>query len=239
MSNIRLLINNLVDDSTLTGTNPSGGSRDNLKIYGNSRIARYGSGRVDVNINLGSSQAVDCFVVWDYKGTYSSASVQGFAGSPLVLSTGNKQALVWWNTTPANRSSMRLRIEATSQFDITRLYTGKFLSPEINADYGLTLAWEETSQQRRTKGGSIWSVGGVSYRQLGFSVSYLSEDDRGNWQDIARRTGLRKDIFISCFPNETGRKNSDYAFAAKFTNPGSLVHSFFENYATSIQVEEA
>jgi len=119
---------------------------------------------------------------------------------------------------------------STSYFEIGRLFIGKYIQPTYNIGYGHSLSWEETTKQYRTESGSLRSDISVPYRKFDFNLGTITEDDRILLQHEFRNVGLRKDLFVSLFPEDSSQdKKIDYSGIVKMTRIPRFTE-FAQNY---------
>jgi len=123
-------------------------------------------------------------------------------------------------------------------FDIGRLYLGRHIEPEINISKGHELAWNESTKQRRSQGGTLRGSPSIPYRSFKFDLDWIHEDERGLWLDMTRQVGLRKDIFLSAYPEQKGYVERDYSFAAKLKTTPAFQLARGKFYAAKFQAEE-
>ena len=258
MANVRLIAPNLIDTATLrlsSGSSATNLGVGNLKIYNNSRVLRVTGNNGTIAGNLAASSKVSGFVVWRHtlatSGTYRlrlypnnnqggtavyDSTTESVPSKANVDDLGRNVLAIWFDEVTAR--SFSLQITNGAAFDITRLYMGSYLSPKINANYGLSVGWQESTTQSRTQGSSIRSVGAVPYRRMAFTMSYIDEDERPAWMKLAADAGLRKDIFVSAFPESSGNKEADYSFAGKFVDSSNLAHNIYNHYMVPMVIEE-
>jgi len=127
---------------------------------------------------------------------------------------------------------------ASSYLEMGRIYMGDYWSPTTNISYGMNMGWQEESSQFRTDGGSLRTEGYEPYRSFDMDFSILSPNERAELAVLFRRIGLRKDFFISVYPEAGGDIERDYTSAVKLTSMPSLSADFFNNYTTSLTLEE-
>lgn len=127
--------------------------------------------------------------------------------------------VLWY--APVYALSFRLELVDTlnpaGYLQASRLIIGRYLSPFYNADYGLTLAWETNSEQRRTLGGSVRTDRRATFRRVSFDLSALDISERALWLDLARSSSLHRELFISIYPESGGEIERDHTLLAKFT----------------------
>jgi hypothetical protein len=98
----------------------------------------------------------------------------------------------------------------------SRLIIGRYLTPAFNAEYGLSLAWDTNSEQRRTLGGSVRTDRRASFRRLSFDLGLLDISERALWLDLARVNGLHREIFVSVYPEAGADLERDHSMLGKF-----------------------
>lgn len=124
-------------------------------------------------------------------------------------------------------------------YDIGRVYAGQTIQTEYNCDWGLNFSWNENTTQTQTDGGTIRSdINGEPYRTLSFSYSHLSQADRSLLSEFRRDTGLRKDFFISTFPERTGQIKTDYAMACKFIDSSDFSYNNVFEFSHGVTIRE-
>jgi len=99
----------------------------------------------------------------------------------------------------------------------SRLIIGRYLTPAFNAEYGLALAWDTNSEQRRTLGGSVRTDRRASFRRLSFDLGLLDISERALWLDLARVNGLHREIFVSVYPEAGADLERDHSMLGKFS----------------------
>lgn len=108
-------------------------------------------------------------------------------------------------------------INPAGYLEASRLFTGAYFEPIDGPSYGLKLGWRESTTQSRTAGASIRSDPSEPYRALSINLDWLDEGDRAKLTEIGRRVGLRKDIFLSVYPEHGGALERDNTMQCKFT----------------------
>ena len=145
-------------------------------------------------------------------------------------------SLLWF--TPALALSFDLQIDDAANTDgyleASRLFMGTYWSPENNMSYGVRLQWVDPSTQERTDGGTLRTDAVESHRRWEFDLSALAPGEAAQLQDILRRSGMRNDLFLSCFPELGGDIEINYAGAVKLAQNAGLVHDVHNNFRTDV-----
>ena len=117
-----------------------------------------------------------------------------------------------------------------SYFEIGRIMIGKYIQPTYNIGYGHSLTWQESTKQYRTEAGSLRSDVSIPYRKFEFNLGTITESDRVLLQHELRNVGLRKDFFVSLFPEDASNdKKLDYSGIVKMTKLPKFTE-FAQNY---------
>lgn len=102
--------------------------------------------------------------------------------------------------------------------EIGRLIVGEYIQPTFTMSYGHNLSWQENTKQYRKDGNTLRSNIALPVRKLEFALNTINAEDRATLQDGMRRVGLRRDLFISLFPNDNDlAKTRDYSGIVKLT----------------------
>lgn len=123
--------------------------------------------------------------------------------------------------------------------DITRIYVGRAIQPAINFSYGHSFGWLSQAQAKRTAGGTRFNKKEARPRKVGFSLDYISEQDRPHFVNAINKTGDDTDWYISMFPALGGQKERHYAFACMFTTLPTFTGSNNNTFSSGYEIEEA
>jgi len=127
---------------------------------------------------------------------------------------------------------------SVAYFEVGRLIIGKYIQPTYNIGYGHSLTWEESTKQYRTDSGSLRSDNSIPYRKFEFNIGTITEADRIVLQHELRNAGLRRDLFISLFPEDVSlEKKTDYSGIVKMTKVPKFTE-FAQNYYKSKYIME-
>lgn len=124
-------------------------------------------------------------------------------------------------------------------FDVTRLYVGRALQPNINFSYGHTFGWASKAEKKRTAGGTAFAKKRARPRSLSFDLKWLNEFDRPHFVNAINLTGDDTDWYVSMFPGTGGQKERQYAMACMFTALPDVTADFNNNYQMPYTLEEA
>jgi hypothetical protein len=162
-------------------------------------------------------------------------------GATLYTGFGSTISTLWF--TPVIATYMRIVVQDPANKDgylqAARLFTGQYFEPSAVApEAGATLAWNETTVNNRTEGGTLRSEPGTSYRVLSLKLGLMIAADRVRISDMLRITGMKGDGFISVFPNTGDALERDHQMQFKFTklNPISITNYF--RYESQLDLEE-
>lgn len=105
-----------------------------------------------------------------------------------------------------------------SIIEIGRLIVGEYIQPTYTISYGHGLSWQESTKQFRKDGNTLRSNIASPSRKLEFALNTIDADDRATLQAGLRNVGLRRDLFISLFPDNIDLdKTKDYSGIVKLT----------------------
>jgi len=147
---------------------------------------------------------------------------------------------LWFDAVFARSYSITINdpLNTAGQFDVTRVYMGRYFEPEVNFSYGRQWQLGSNAQQFRTDDGSLFSQASPYWRTEQFSLDYIAEGDRAGLIAALRKAGLSQDFFINLFPGVGGQKEVENAFACKLKALPVLTNSNFNNYKMPISIEE-
>lgn len=167
--------------------------------------------------------------------------IDPYGGSNLFTGWAFAFTTLWFATQYAQSFSLVMSDAANPDgyLQASRLVLGTYFEPAWNMSYGIKLSWVEDSKQSRTDGGSLRTDGTDPYRRWSYSLAALSDAERSQLLEVIRKNGLRKDMFLSCFPEAGGTKERDYAGLAKAVQIPELNHSAPLNFETELVMEEA
>jgi len=195
-----------------------------------------GAGQTGTTVyNSGLIAALDAKSLGELDWGVEPLGASVFTGWALAFSN------LWFDTAAA--LSWRLTISDNTNPDgyieASRLFMGRYLSPSTNMSYGVDVRWDEDTKQESTDGGTLRSDASDPYRLLTFSLNWINEIDRPAFMEAMRKTGRRKDFFISCYPMQGGQLERDYAMAAKITRMPNMPHNRHRNYQMNFLMREA
>jgi sugar lactone lactonase YvrE len=150
---------------------------------------------------------------------------------------------VHWIPTPiTNILSTKIVISniISDEIEFSRLIMGEFIEPTYNISYGHTLQWAESTKQfRSSSGATLRSTVNFPNRRLEFSLNTIVESDRNIIQDGMRNVGLRKDFFVSLFPEDTDQnKLIDYSGIVKLVKTPTTSEFMPSYYKSKYIMEE-
>ncbi|UTD54911.1 hypothetical protein [Halomonas sp. MS1] len=157
-------------------------------------------------------------------------------GGSQVNSLPNVQLSVWSPSFFVD--SYRITIDDPANPDgfiqVQRIAVGDYFSPKFNAAYEPVLDWVDTSEHRKTEGGSLNTVGGSLSRRLTIDLNFLDSSDRSKLTLKALKSGKTSDVFISLYPAKGGIDEAEHEFLARRENNYSHRHKFFNNWKNQL-----
>lgn len=146
---------------------------------------------------------------------------------------------LWFTETAAFRSvKISFANIPGAALQASRIFIGKHLEVTYNAAYAGTLGWVDSSDKNRSRGGSLRTSVGPSYRVMDNALPWVPEAQRGSWLDIQRYCGTGRDFVMSLFPLDATRLERDYLLNAKFKALDALGRPSKNRLSARLQVEE-
>lgn len=152
--------------------------------------------------------------------------------------------VVMWLSSIYSASAFKIYINegtstSLSYFEIGRLFLGKYIEPTYNLSYGHSLSWEENTNQYRSDAGTLRSDIGLPIRRFEYDIGTVSETDRVLLQNAFRNSGLRRDLFISMFPDDIDiDRRVDYSAIVKLVKIPKFTEYQFKYYRSKYIMEE-
>ena len=177
-------------------------------------------------------------------GTYAPGDIWG-GNQPLDVNSysfgGGSYARVWFAETAAEK--IEITIADTSNpagyLEAARLVCGNYWSPTYNTNFGLSIGYEDSSQQTRTESGNLLTTVGTLHRTLDFDLQWLTAEDKTRMLSVLRGNGLRKPMFVSIFPEDVDKvKEQEYQIYGKLTNLSKLTHPVYSVYTSNVSLQE-
>lgn len=218
-----------ISSMALVRHNLTGAAIIRLKLWdtaGQAGTLLYDSGDVALGDAIGWGEFVWGVAPW---------SDDQFADWPVAFT------VLWFDPYAALSFELQITDDANTDgyIEFSRLFMGLYWSPQVNFSYGIKMAWLEKSTQERTDGGTLRTDARSPYRRWALDLNFLTVGERAQLADILRNAGLRNDMFISCFPEEGGARERDYAGGAKLVSMPDINHPFSRHYAAPMILEEA
>ena len=232
----------------------------NLQLEGRGRVGRTANayGNKIINGDLGVTTVCTALILYAHNLSSSARfRIQCWAGAnqtgsllydsdltggPWPAAASGLRYFAAW-TLPGAMRSFRVTIfeDVTalgSYIQIKRLLIGAYFEPSVNVAMGLSLAWNDSSVQRRTQGGSVRTELRALYRTLSGSLDTLTEAERVTWLAELASPGLRKEIFVSAFPGLASTKERDFSMLGKFTRLPPIEVVQATTYSGGFEIEE-
>lgn len=156
----------------------------------------------------------------------------GFAGgiyASLFFSEASVKKIVVSIADSANPSGY---IEAS------RLVTGAYWSPTINADYGAQVGWKDESQHVRNDAGDLLTDIKTRAKTLTLNFSNASVTDREALMAVMRN-GIGSPLYISIFPDDTDKNlEQDYQIYGKLSQQSQIAIARYAAYSTALTIDE-
>lgn len=191
----------------------------------------YDSGALDI-INVTPTDGMD----WGFNvfPGYSAGAIDPFIEfQPYWLWFSPSTAWKSYRITLSNHSSTFGRAE----WQVSAFFLGRHVEMLRQPDFGQSLGRADITDRNRSRGGSLRTNVGASFRTMEMNLGAMAEAERAQWLDIINWTGTGKALVLSLFPLDGTRKERDHLLMCKFTALNAIgreVHRLTHR----IQVEE-
>jgi len=132
-------------------------------------------------------------------------------------------------------------VDSTNTFgyiEASRLVTGTYWEPTINADYGASIGWNDSSQHTRNDAGDLLTDIKARSKTLTINFSQASATDREALMGIMRN-GIGSPLYISVFPSDTDKnREQDYQIYGKLSQQSQLAIARYATYSTALTIDE-
>lgn len=122
--------------------------------------------------------------------------------------------------------------------EVSRIFAGVSYSPQINPKYGLSLEWQDFSENQRTESGSLRTVGAGTARRLTFDLGHLDDVELTRLSREMLRSGKGRDLYVSVYPGAGGMMEAEHAFVARRASDYAHGHTFYRNWESSLELQE-
>jgi len=122
--------------------------------------------------------------------------------------------------------------------EVSRIFAGVSYSPQINPQYGLSLEWQDFSENQRTESGSLRTVGAGTARRLTFDLGHLDDVELTRLSREMLRSGKGRDLYVSVYPGAGGMMEAEHAFVARRASDYAHGHTFYRNWESSLELQE-
>lgn len=171
-------------------------------------------------------------VPWTWTGVYNC---NAFAYGAL------SKAVAWFAANQTGVKGMKIDLSdatnAAGYIDCSRIVTGPWWSPAINADTAsISPAIVDDSTNARTDGGDLSTDRATMHEELPLRLAMLTEAERSHLAQLMRSNGVWKPVFISLMPGAGTAAEQDLMLYGKRKNsPFDLPG--FARYAHSMTLE--
>ena len=122
--------------------------------------------------------------------------------------------------------------------EASRLVTGAYWSPTINADYGAQIGWNDDSQHTRNDAGDLLTDVKMRAKTLTLNLSNAAPSDREALMMIMRN-GIGSPFYISVFPNDSDKNlEQDYQIYGKLSQQSQIAIARYAAYSTALTIYE-
>ena len=162
-----------------------------------------------------------------------SASAYSYGGGTNATAWLQKTAGVYGMKIDLNDSA-----NLQGYLEAARLVMGDYFSPMYQAEYGATLALEDTTANFRTDAGNLLSDVGTRNKKLSLTLSFMMPSDRAALWDLVKHVGKSQPVFLSLFPQDADVKlEANHTIYGKFTTASTFAASQYNIYSAPLEIE--
>lgn len=119
------------------------------------------------------------------------------------------------------------------------LVIGDEWSPTITANYGVSLALNESSKHSRNDSGDLMTNRGARHRALSFNMGAMDTSDRTEFIDILIRNGMSVNLFLSIFPGSTDTQQEQmYQIYGRLTKVNAVSRFMWGLDKSKVDIQE-
>jgi len=123
--------------------------------------------------------------------------------------------------------------------EASRLVTGSYWSPAVNAADGASISMEDSSKHLRSDAGDLMTDIGTRARKISVDIANISSDDRAMIMSILRGNGMPKPVYFSLFPESTDPAlEQTYQIYCKLSAMSAVATPYFNTYSAPLELEE-
>ena len=127
---------------------------------------------------------------------------------------------------------------SSGYIEASRLVTGSYWEPTINADYGAQMGFKDASVHVRNDAGDLLTDSKALSKTLTINFSNASVTDRENFMGIMRN-GISTPLYISVFPSDTDKNlEQDYQIYGKLSQQSTIAIARYLQYSTAVTIDE-
>jgi len=129
------------------------------------------------------------------------------------------------------------------ELSIDRMFMGAHTELTYNLSHGHNMTFVDSSKSYRTEGGSKVSVSRERFKQISFSLSVISAENRMEISRLLAIIGTHHDALVSLYPINGDnlldiRLETDYSLLGKFTKAPIMSEIIGGYYKTTMKLEE-
>jgi len=193
------------------------------------------------NATSGGTLLLDTGVV-DVDYSYDAPNGFGSIGSVSFAYGGGANVAAFFASTAGVR---RMEIEFTSAgnpdgyIELSRIIAGVYWEPGINATYGATIGYADSTTGQRTSAGGLITDRGTIHREMAFSLEFMGATDKAALNNIFRSVGKSQPIFISLTPGASNAEDELFGqIYGKLEDGISTEFAFYRYYGSQIKIIE-
>jgi hypothetical protein len=143
---------------------------------------------------------------------------------------------------PVVASFTRLTLDDAANPDgfmqLSRVFLGAYLEPEYMPAPGMSMQRKETTKQERSAGGTLHTEAGAQFRALTVGGRFIPETTRANLSTMEGEVGMRKDVYVSVYPDQRDALARDHRMQAKLVSIDPMTTPFYRTADHVLRFEE-
>jgi hypothetical protein len=154
---------------------------------------------------------------------------------------GGKYGTVWFEPVSCRKVIIEMvDLSNTSGYvESARLVIGPYWSPEVNADYGVTVSANDNSRNERNDAGDLKTDRGTISKTLSFNLSGMPNIDRNHLWNIVIGVGKHTPLFVCILPESDDDEGEQiYQVFGKLSKQSAISYQFANRHSTQIEIEE-
>lgn len=169
----------------------------------------------------------------------------GWGGLPLGVNSfiygGGAYGVVWFTMAAVRKLVIDIVDTTNTQgyIEAACIVTGAYWTPERNAELGVEVSLQDTTENYRSEAGNLKSDTGTRHKTMTFELSVMSPADRSNFWRIIKGLGMSTPFFISMFPgSDDPELEQNHQIYGKMSSISTITAFQYQLYSAPCELEE-